>query len=142
MIRMLPEQLRAIRGEAERGYPEEICGVLIGRDGEGQAREVVRSLAVANARSTERARRYLIDAGALLAAERAAAAEDLEIIGFYHSHPDHPALPSEFDREHSWPYYTYLIVSVRTGRAEEARAWRLSDDRSGFMEEDIAEVSG
>jgi proteasome lid subunit RPN8/RPN11 len=75
------------------------------------------------------------------AAERAAAAAGLEIIGFFHSHPDHPARPSAFDREHAWPWYAYLIVSVEDGRAVDWRVWELQEDRSAFVERPL-EVTG
>ncbi|HXU46531.1 MAG TPA: Mov34/MPN/PAD-1 family protein, partial [Thermoanaerobaculia bacterium] len=70
-------------------------------------------------------------------AEKSARAESLSVVGYFHSHPDHPARPSDFDREHAWPGLSYLIVSVRAGKAVEARSWRLSDDRERFDEESI-----
>ncbi len=85
-----------------------------------------------NERRDERGRRYLIGPDDVVALERQAARDGLRVVGYYHSHPDAPAIPSDYDREHAWPWYIYLIVSVRDGRATEARAWRLLGDRSGF----------
>jgi proteasome lid subunit RPN8/RPN11 len=70
-------------------------------------------------------------------AERAAKAQGLEVIGWYHSHPDHPARPSDFDRDHAWPWYSYIIVSVHEGVPKDMTSWRLKDDRSGYFEEKI-----
>lgn len=116
-------------------FPEECCGVLVGAD--GPRRAVARAVPAENRRTAERARRYLIDPVALRDVERAADAEGLQVIGFYHSHPDHPARPSGFDREHAWPWYSYLIVPVTSAGARAPRAWRLRDDRSGFDEQEI-----
>jgi proteasome lid subunit RPN8/RPN11 len=73
-------------------------------------------------------------------AEKSASAQGLEVIGWYHSHPDHPARPSEYDRDHAWPWYSYIIVNVRAGVAQDMTSWRLKDDRSGFLEEKIDAV--
>ena len=119
-------------------YPDEGCGVLLGRDGDG-AREVVQIVALENRREESRHNRYLIAPEQFLLADRAARAAGLEVIGFFHSHPDHPPRPSAFDLRHAWPYYSYLIVNVTRGEAGEARSWRLAEDRSQF-EEEIVEV--
>jgi proteasome lid subunit RPN8/RPN11 len=84
-----------------------------------------------------RNRRFLIGPDAYKAAEARAAETGFTLVGFYHSHPDHPAVPSTFDLDHAWPNLCYLIVSVREGRAGDARAWRLRDDRSAFDEEPL-----
>src|SRR5262249_24429141 len=94
-----------------------------------------------NRREESRHNRYLIAPEQFLTADRAARGAGLEVIGFFHSHPDHPPRPSAFDLEHAWPYYSYLIVSVRRGEAGEARSWRLAEDRSRFEEEKV-EVRG
>jgi proteasome lid subunit RPN8/RPN11 len=70
-------------------------------------------------------------------ADRAAEARGLDVVGWYHSHPDHPARPSEYDREHAWPWYSYIIVSVTKGVAGEMTSWRLQDDRAGYEKERI-----
>ena len=119
-----------------RAYPEEGCGVLVGRERE-DVREVVQAVPVENRREDSRARRYLISPEQLLAADRSARAAGLEVLGFFHSHPDHPPEPSSFDRENAWPWYSYLIVSVERGHVAGQRAWRLREDRASFDAEPI-----
>jgi proteasome lid subunit RPN8/RPN11 len=124
---------REIERELEESYPYEGCGLLAGSAGGEVA--VAGHFPVRNRREgSEARRRYLIGPEDFLAAEQEARIRGLEIVGVYHSHPDAPAEPSEFDRENAWPWYCYLIVAVRCGRASEARAWQLRDDRSGFEE--------
>ncbi len=135
VLRLPSEARAAIVRHAAEAYPEECCGALIGRDGE--PRSVVKVVAAGNARSEDRGRRYLIDPGAVLAVERGAEEDGLEVVGFYHSHPDHPARPSSFDRDHAWPWYSYVIVPVTSSGADAPRAWRLRDDRSEFDEQEI-----
>src|SRR2546426_1924423 len=125
-----------IHAELCRVYPEEGCGVLVGRD-LGGAREVERAIAFENRREDSRHNRYLIAPEQFLAAEKQARAAGLDVIGFFHSHPDHPARPSAFDLENAWPFYSYLIVSVEGGRATESRSWRLAEDRSAFEPETL-----
>jgi proteasome lid subunit RPN8/RPN11 len=117
-------------------YPEEGCGVLLGRD-EGRRRVVERVAAIENRREDSRGNRYLITPEQLLQVEREARDAGHDVVGFYHSHPDHPALPSAFDLEHAWPYYSYLIVSVERGRVVDARSWRLTADRTRFEPEPL-----
>jgi proteasome lid subunit RPN8/RPN11 len=117
-------------------YPEEGCGVLLGSE-RGGVREVARALALPNRREDSRGNRYLIAPESFLEAEHAARAAGLDVLGFFHSHPDHPARPSAFDLEHAWPYYSYLIARVERGRLVELRSFRLSDDRSRFEPEPI-----
>ena len=71
--------------------------------------------------------------------EKFAAEKGLEVVGFYHSHPDHPAVPSQYDLDHAWPLYSYIVVSVRTGHGEDLRSWEMHSDRSRFDEEEILE---
>ena len=144
MIELSPEDLALVRAHGEATYPEECCGILVGRmekaagaNGAALAR-VVRLVGAENEREDEnRHNRYLIPPEVILRTEREARADGLDVVGYYHSHPDHPSRPSEFDRDHAWPGYSYLIVSVREGRARDERSWRLSDDRSRFDEEPI-----
>ncbi len=135
-LRLPLRESERIHAHLCRAYPDEGCGVLLGRDGEG-AREVVGIMAFENRREDSRHNRYLIAPEQFLAAERAARGAGLEVIGFFHSHPDHPARPSAFDLQNAWPYYSYLIVSVERGVAGVARSWRLADDRSRFEEENV-----
>src|SRR5262245_49478420 len=127
----------AIEAHAGRGYPEEACGVLLGKD-ENERRMVAEVVELENAGESSRHNRYVISPEQFLRAERRARDTGLDVIGFFHSHPDHPAVPSAFDLEHAWPYYSYLIVSVMNGRVTDARSWRLTDDRSRFDPEPLA----
>ncbi|MEI2618593.1 MAG: M67 family metallopeptidase [Thermomicrobiales bacterium] len=129
----LPQELAsAIAVHGEQTYPDECCGVLLGCDGEGQ-RVIERLLPIDNQWDAgERRRRFLITPEDMLRAEREARRQGLNILGFYHSHPDAPARPSEFDREHAWPWYTYLIASVRDGKFDDMTGWQLRDDRAGY----------
>jgi proteasome lid subunit RPN8/RPN11 len=140
VIRIPAVLVDALQAAARSGYPEEVCGVLLGRDADG-ARAIVRVTPVANERSDERQRRYLIPPDALLRIERESAQEGLDVVGFYHSHPDHSALPSDYDRTHAWPWYSYVIVPVDDGEPGAPRSWRLTEDRERFVEEVIDEES-
>src|SRR6187551_2977568 len=118
---MLPDALaRQIEAEGEAGYPNEICGMLIGRDvrdGNVTRRLVERLVPGRNVfEADEQYHRFSIDPRQQMKAEREAEAEGKVVLGFYHSHPDHPARPSEYDREHAWPFYSYVIVAVESGR--------------------------
>jgi len=125
--------IEAIRAHGAQTYPDECCGALLGpRQG-----EIVEAFALPNETSGERRRRFLIGPEEYRAAERRATETAQELLGFYHSHPDHPAIPSTFDLEHAWPNLSYIIVSVKKGTAAEMRSWRLKTDRSGYDEEQI-----
>jgi proteasome lid subunit RPN8/RPN11 len=121
---------------ASVSYPDECCGVLIGRS-LGDTTVVERVLSVGNERNDSRHNRYLINPETVLAAHKEARALGLDVVGYYHSHPDHPARPSDFDREHAWPGVSYLIVSVLKREVADIRSWRLADDREQFDEEEI-----
>jgi proteasome lid subunit RPN8/RPN11 len=137
-VRVAADTLARVRACAEAAYPAECCGALIG-DGAGAAAPatVVGSLPLANEATYRSWCRFHIGSDAVRAAERAAAACGRELVGFYHSHPDHPAVPSREDLAHAWPWYTYLIVSVDFHRAGVIRAWTLRDDRTAFDEADV-----
>ena len=130
--------LQTLGRHASMSYPEECCGVLIGRSSDDTT-VVERVLSVGNERQDSRHNRFLISPETVLAAHKEARALGLDVVGYYHSHPDHPARPSEFDREHAWPGVSYLIVSVEKGSVADARSWRLADDRGKFDEEKIEE---
>jgi proteasome lid subunit RPN8/RPN11 len=131
----LPAELRTrIERWVAGGYPLETCGLLLGSRGDGEARVCD----VAAARNLNRARardRYELDPLDFLAADRAARSAGLDVIGAWHSHPDHPAVPSETDRAQAWEGWSYLIVSVAADGVRGLRAWRMSGDR--FVEEEI-----
>ncbi|NJL93921.1 MAG: M67 family metallopeptidase [Anaerolineae bacterium] len=116
----------------EASYPNEGGGFLVGKQEAGQSiLSEVRP--VANRFATEEQyHRYLMEEGAFLAAEDDADARGLDLLGYFHSHPNAPAVPSDFDRVHALPNFLYLILSVVEGRSAEARVWHLRPDRSGF----------
>jgi proteasome lid subunit RPN8/RPN11 len=135
-----PRHLQTIERHATASYPDECCGVLIGRALEG-ATVVERVLSVGNERQDSRHNRYLISPETVLAAQKEAGALGLDIVGYYHSHPDHPAKPSEFDRDHAWPWVSYLIVSLEGRKVVDTRSWRLAEDRESFDEEAIDQAA-
>ena len=137
MLVLGDEMAKGIREHGATGYPHEACGAILGLEA-GAAREVRALFPLVNRRDDSPRNRFSVDAGDVRAAERAAAERGLELIGWYHSHPDHPAQPSEYDREHAWPWYSYVIVSVAAGQPREITSWRLADDRSRFLAEPIA----
>lgn len=140
-LRLTEAHLERIRRHAEATYPEECCGILLGRR-EGQLCRVEALHVAQNEREDEaRHHRFLIPAESILEAQKNARSRDLEIVGYYHSHPDCPPKPSEHDREAAWPEQSYLIVSVVGGEAREQRSWLLTDDRAGYREEEIELVS-
>ena len=122
----------AIRAHGVEAYPHECCGALIGRDG-----VVAATLALPNTTEEGPRRRFLVRPADYRDAERRASELGADLLGFYHSHPDHPARPSQYDLDHAWPFFSYVIVSVRGGAAEEMTSWRLRDDRSAFDEEPL-----
>ncbi len=133
----LPDLLRfKLETMARKGYPNESCGVLVGACGNGEVR--VEQVLQARNLNTERARdRYRMDPGAILSADQSAREAGLEIVGFWHTHPDHPAHPSETDRKGAWKGYSYVIISVSAKRIEDLRSWRLNG--AGFVEEKVSE---
>lgn len=129
--------LASIRSHGADAYPEEGCGFLLGTVENGQ-NHVHRIRRVANRHPENRDRRYQITPDDYREAEEHAKAQDLDIVGFYHSHPDHPARPSQTDlAEATFPGYTYVIVSVKGGAPDELTAWSLAPDRSQFNDEDV-----
>ena len=123
-----------VRREGALAYPAECCGVLAGRAGE--VKEVVHLVPMAN-RRTDDPHRYLITPDDVRRVTAEVRASGLEVLGYYHSHPDHPAAPSAFDTEHAWPWYSYVIVSVQQGRAAQLSSWLLEDDRSAMRRESL-----
>src|SRR5437867_1168644 len=126
--------LDQIHAHLEAGYPNEACGVMLGRDG-----VVTEVVAAGNERTDSARNRYLIDPLAYLKIERDADKRGLQVLGIFHSHPDVAARPSQFDLDHAWPNLSYLIVSVVKGKAVETNSWRLRDDRSQFDHESVEE---
>ena len=134
MLSISHELLARIHKNGEEAYPEEGAGFLIGRDG-----KVEQIFPLPNAREdTARHNRYLITPEDYLKAELTADKLGLSLIGVFHSHPDHPNRPSDFDRDWAQPFFSYIITSVNEGKAIESRSWRLLEDRSKFVEEEIS----
>jgi proteasome lid subunit RPN8/RPN11 len=155
-IAIREEHLQNIRDSAERAYPNECCGLLLGRTIEG-SKILIKVWETENTWDEESAqtfpphsedpdsdkplaftqeRRYTIAPEAMLAAQRHARERQLDIIGIYHSHPNHPAIPSPCDHQWAWQQYSYIIASVREGKTVEIRSWQLDDDRQ-FQSEEI-----
>lgn len=145
MIKLSVEHLNEIRQHAEREYPHECCGLLIGRiEDDGRTRSVAATYPVANSYTEEeRHHRMLIPPEDYARAERLHRNQQLGVIGNYHSHPDHPAEPSQFDLDNlaPWPTMSYIIVSVRAGKAADLRSWELEADRSRFDEEELRTIN-
>ena len=136
-----------IRRHGAETFPHECCGALLGRDSvavesgnseESETpREVLDLFPLVNRRDDSPRNRFAVAADDVRNAEKAARQHGLEVVGRYHSHPDHPAQPSQFDREHAWPWYSYIIVSVMSGAPAEMTSWRLNDDRQDYSAESI-----
>lgn len=122
----------AIRRHGSETYPNECCGAMIGRDG-----VVSGAYALPNTTDEGPRRRFRVRPEDYREAERQASQARGELLGFYHSHPDHPARPSQYDLDHAWPFFSYVIVSIRGGEPQEMTSWRLRDDRSAFDQEDL-----
>ena len=140
MLYLKPEHLERIKVIAEQTYPHECCGLLVGSAGAG-CKRVSRVVEAQNQRSDSAANRYLIAPEFLLEWEKRLRGSPSQILGFFHSHPDVPARPSQYDRDHAWPWYSYLIASVRRGKTAEVLSWLLMEDRSSFEPEEWELVS-
>jgi proteasome lid subunit RPN8/RPN11 len=142
------EIAQKIREHGAETYPHECCGALLGRDldpapasdadlAKLPTREVLGLHPLVNRRDDSPRNRFSVTSDDVREAEKAASDRGIEVVGWYHSHPDHPAAPSEYDRDHAWPWYSYIIVSVADGKPQEMTSWRLGDDRSQFTGEDL-----
>lgn len=140
-LTLSPAHREAVARHARSCYPEECCGVLVGVAGEAGGR-VERVLTAENVHPDRRRRRYRIAPAAVVAAQQEARARGLEVIGYYHSHPDRAPEPSAFDRRWAWPAMSYLIVEVGAGRVGALRSWRLSAGGGRFVEEPLALPTG
>jgi proteasome lid subunit RPN8/RPN11 len=140
MVRLSESLAEAIRRHGEEAYPAECCGALAGRVAPGDVKEVVR-LAPAINRRTDDPHRYLISPDDVRRLEAGLRSEGLEIVGYYHSHPDHPAAPSAFDAEHAWPWYSYIILRVDRGRGADLASWVLDDERPRMHPESLEVLS-
>ncbi len=151
-LKIQSKEVDAIRRHGARDYPNECCGVLLG-SADGTEKQVREAVPLTNIRTepelaqkllplespgreSER-NRYLIDPREQLRIEKDARARGLDVVGYYHSHPDHPSRPSEYDRAHAWPWYSYLILSVSKGEPGDLTSWVLAKDRGQFDPERV-----
>ena len=125
-----PGVLDAVRDHGAQTYPHECCGALLGQDG-----TALEAWPLPNTTEEGPRRRFLIRPADYRAAESRATTTGLELIGFYHSHPDHPARPSQYDLDHAWPVFSYVILSVSHGQPGDVTSWKLAPDRSAFEPE-------
>lgn len=119
------EELAKLHTHAEAGYPHEVVGILAGTDG-----VVTRVHPLINERADSAHNRYKVSGLVLMRAEQSLEQEGFSILGYYHSHPDHPAQYSDYDRDHALPNLAYLITAIHKGRAVDTLCWRLREDRS------------
>ena len=137
MISITTDLLNQIREHGVKDYPYECCGLLLGRFTE-EGKTVKQPYPISNAREESAKRnRFLIEPEELMRGERYARSKELEVIGFYHSHPDSPARPSQYDLDHAWPTYSYIIVSTSEGDSGDLFSWEQEADRSRFNQEEI-----
>jgi proteasome lid subunit RPN8/RPN11 len=156
VLKLHSHHLQAIQAHAESTYPEECCGLLLGNLS-GDAKTLIEVLPTENSwgddaaddfqaiegsreRKSSKGNRFSIAPIVMLKAQKDARDRNLDIIGIFHSHPDHPAVPSEFDRAIAWQQYSYIIVSVQQGKACDLKSWSL-DDGHQFQPEEIRTVS-
>jgi len=127
-----PEVATAIRRHGEETFPHECCGAMVGRDG-----VVTAVVALPNTTEEGPRRRFLVRPSDYRQAEQRAGEMGADLLGFYHSHPDHPARPSQYDLDHAWPTFAYVIVAVAAGAATDMTVWYLKDDRTTFEKGDL-----
>ena len=139
MIQIDQKNSTAITAHAERDYPHECGGMLIGRFEADGRKIVVETFPLENAREEEaRHNRVLILPGDVLKVERYAREKKMDVIGYYHSHPESHAVPSQYDLDHALPVWSYVIASVIKGKVVDIFSWEMENDRSKFNEEEIA----
>ena len=137
-IQLSERVLDTIRRHAAAAYPHECCGALIGATVQDGAVEVVDAKELDNVTDEGPRRRFRVSPSDYRQSEARARELGAELLGFYHSHPDHPALPSQYDLDHAWPNFSYVIVAVAQGIPGDLRSWRLRPDRSAFEEETVS----
>ena len=138
MIYLTNKLIEQIELHGEQTYPHECGGMLIGHFAAYSVKTILELLPMENAMDeSEKHNRVLITPKDVLRAERYAREKKFDVVGYYHSHPDHPAIPSQFDLDHALPVWSYIIVSVEKGKAIDVRSWEMENDRSKFNEEEI-----
>jgi len=140
LITLPPQHIDSIRRHAAADYPRECCGLLLGTLDAAGHKAVASVLPMINEREpAARHNRFLISPLEMLRGEKYARAQHQAIIGIYHSHPDHPAEPSQFDVLHAWPVYSYIIIAVPAGCPGELRSWELAADGAHFNAENLVQ---
>jgi proteasome lid subunit RPN8/RPN11 len=140
MIRLNEKHIAEIKSHGESTYPNECGGMLIGRFEDGGAKAIVETFPLENSSEENQRNRVLLLPKDVLRAEKYARENKLDVIGYYHSHPDDRAVPSQYDLDHALPVWSYIIVSVLEGKAVDVRSWEMENDRSKFNEEEFEEV--
>lgn len=135
-VLITPQAKDLVKQHLELAYPNEGCGFLLGKD-YGESRTVTKVIVVPNTKEGDQRRRFEISPLAYMQAERLALAEDLDLLGIYHSHPNHPALPSIHDLQQAVPFFSYFIWSIQDKQATELTSWRLNEESQEFDEEKI-----
>lgn len=129
------EALKTMHQHAEVDFPNECCGFFYGSD-KGEEREIELAIEIINSKEGDQRRRFEISPLDYMKAEKYALENNLNLLGVYHSHPQHPAIPSEHDLKQAVPFFSYIIVSVMNGKVDHTRSWIL-DESSNFVEEEI-----
>jgi proteasome lid subunit RPN8/RPN11 len=139
LIELSTDHWQEIAAHGERDYPHECCGLLLGAFAPGGLKTIAEIYPISNAREEAAKRnRFLITPAEFMEGEQYAERNGMSVVGFYHSHPDHPAVPSRYDLEHAWPLYSYIVVAVAAGVAGDLRSWEMEPDRSKFNAEEIS----
>lgn len=133
-IEIKEKALKVMVQDAESSFPDECCGFFYGKDGE--TRIVEEALAVRNSKEGDKRRRFIISPEDYLKGEKYALEKETTLLGVYHSHPNHPATPSEHDRQQAVPFFSYIILSVMNGKTERITSWQLNSEEQ-FDEETI-----
>ncbi|WBM76153.1 M67 family metallopeptidase [Saprospira grandis] len=137
-LSLAPEAEQYILQQLEADFPNEGCGFFYGtEENEGQLRHVLLAEAVINSKEGDQRRRFEISPLDYMKAEKKALELGLNLLGIYHSHPNHPAIPSIHDLKQAVPYFSYIILSVQEGQAAELTSWRLNEERGEFEAEEV-----
>ncbi len=142
MITLEPKARKLLLEDAVNAFPDECCGFLLGTSDEDEHRIVTEIVVVNNAKEGDKRRRFAIAPLDYMKAEGYAEKKQLQLLGIYHSHPNHPAVPSEHDRVAAQPFFSYIIVSVQEKIPGPLRSWRLNDDHQFEEEEVTVHVEG